>query len=366
MKSFRHVEGLGILFMIKKSEFQWLRMYLKSQVKYMIYQALFISLIVAFFLLFQLEYRVLVLFFLFCLFGNMMYMLSEYIPRRRYYRVLFGTLNQLEEKELVLDVIPKSSFLEGRCTTAALEIMSDSFKGRMHQMVHASALQQDYIDAWLHEVKTPLACLWLIAESLDAKTSRKLNNELERIHRYLEQVLYVSKVATATDDYLIKKVSLEKVIQESLKMNRYYLIENNAVIEQNGVNVDIYTDEKWLQFILCQIIVNAIKYKKEMLKLHFEAKKESDSITLKVTDFGQGIPKTDLKKVFQKGYTGENGHATNNATGLGLYLCKVLADKLYLGVHIESVVGRYTTVTLTLPLNQKSIDRIGEKGYMDV
>lgn len=362
----KHAEGLGILFMIKTTEAQLFFTYIKSQMKYVLYQTLFIIVIVAFFILFQLEYRVLVLFLTFCVAGNILYLLSEYIPRRRYYRELFSILDTMKQKEFIFDIVTKPTFWEGRFTTEALEAMSDYIKAQMHTFNHQTLLQQDYIDAWLHEIKTPLACLKLIAANTDSETSRKINIELERIHRYLEQVLYVSKVTTATDDYLIKKVSLAKVIQESLKMNSYYLIENYASIEQTGVDINVYTDEKWLQFIISQIIVNAIKYKKDTVKLHFEAKQNAESVILSITDFGQGIPKTDIKKVFQKGYTGENGHATNNATGMGLYLCRMLAEKLYLGITIESSVNEYTTVTLTIPLNMQFIDRKLEKGYMSV
>ncbi|MGL4662566.1 MAG: sensor histidine kinase [Culicoidibacterales bacterium] len=350
--------------MNKMTDKQILFAYVKSQGKYVLYQCVFIALIVAFFILFQLEYHILILFLIFCLTGNCLYVLSEYIPRRRYYKELFSRLASMDDKEFAIDIIERPTFWEGELTNQTITVMSKYIKEQVDVFSHHTMLQQDYIDTWLHEIKTPIACLQMIAANVDVETRSKMNLELERTQQYLEQVLYYSKVATATEDYLIRKVSLENIINEALKLNSNYLIQNQASIEKRDTDVDVYTDEKWLQFIVSQIIINAIKYKKDDVKLTFSAKQGKEVVVLSITDTGIGISQSDLKKVFLKGYTGENGHLRGNATGIGLYLCHVLAQKLYLGIEIESEVGKYTTVKLTIPLNQKLMDRKEERGYM--
>lgn len=336
-----------------------IRDYLKSQRGFIIWQSFFLCVVLAFFILFQLDGIVCML--LVCLFvsGNSVYLISEYMKRARYYRLLFRTLEQLPQKEYMSEMMYTPNFFEGYATEAAINILVEYINTTIEQHYQNGHFQQTYLDTWLHEIKTPLACLQVIAENESFESSRKIQFELERISYYLEQVLYFSKIETAREDYLIKATRLEQVINQSLQQNRYLLIENKVTIKKENVDFEVYSDMKWLTFIVSQIVTNAIKYKKENESAHlvFSVEQTENNVVLSIRDNGIGIPKSDMNRIFQKGYTGINGHRLGKSTGMGLYLCRILAEKLYLRLEIDSQEGEYTTVKIVLPQNMSLVQR---------
>lgn len=333
--------------------------YLKSQRGFIIWQCFFLGVVLAFFILFQLDIMVCLLLVCFFVTGNSMYLVSDYMKRHRYYHLLFRMLEQLPEKEYINEMMYKPQFFEGYATEAAINILVEYINTTFEKHYQNGHLQQTYLDTWLHEIKTPLACLQVIAENESFESSRKIQFELERISYYLEQVLYFSKAETAREDYLIRATQLEQVINHSLQQNRYLLIENKVTIEKENLDFEVYTDMKWLTFIVSQIVTNAIKYRKEneITHLTFSAKKAENNVVLSIRDNGIGIPKSDISRIFQKGYTGNNGHRIGKSTGMGLYLCRILAEKLYLGLEIDSREGEYTTVKIVLPQSMSLVQK---------
>ena len=140
------------------------------------------------------------------------------------------------------------------------------------------------------------------------------------------------------------------MIHQAIGDNKYFLMQNKAAIETEESDVTVCSDEKWIRFILNQLIVNAVKYRNDQPYLHFYAEKMTDQIFLYVEDHGIGISANDLPRIFEKGFTGQNGRIRQNATGIGLYLCKRLCDKLGIGIDVKSG-EEGTTVRLAFQMN---------------
>ena len=209
---------------------------------------------------------------------------------------------------------------------------------------------KEYIEQWIHEVKTPITAMKLLCENNRSPFSREVLAELENINQYTEQALYYARSEHAEKDYSVREVNLCDVVHSAIADNKYLLRQSNMSIQIDDIETKVYTDEKWVRFILNQIIGNAIKYHAEQPILHFGATKTNDKIVLSISDNGIGIPKSDLPRIFEKGFTGQNGRTGKNSTGIGLYLCKRLCDKLGIGLTAYSE-NRGTTISLIFQMN---------------
>ena len=174
--------------------------------------------------------------------------------------------------------------------------------------------------------------------------------ELENINRFTEQALYYARSEHTEKDYSVREISLSDVVHGAIADNKYLLRQNNMAVTVEDVEYSIYSDDKWLRFILDQLISNAVKYRTDQPVLHFFAVKKTDSIILSVSDNGIGIPQGDLPRIFEKGFTGQNGRTIHSSTGIGLYLCGRLCDKLGIGISASSE-GKGTTISLSFHIN---------------
>ena len=204
---------------------------------------------------------------------------------------------------------------------------------------------------WIHEVKTPLSATRLILENHTSEITRAMDEEMQQINYYLEQALYYARSNSVEKDYLVKELSLKEVVENAVKANAKSLIGNKIKIKIENLDQKIFSDEKWVLFILNQVISNAIKYKKEEAEISFCARCEKNEILLEIRDNGIGISPKDLPRITDKGYTGTTGRNYQKSTGMGLYLCKKLCSKLQLSFYIESKEEEYTKVTIGFPRN---------------
>lgn len=222
--------------------------------------------------------------------------------------------------------------------------MNEIFKtlGRdMHEHIKCYKDMQEnyreYIETWVHEIKTPIASSKLIIDNNNNEITRKIDHQLNKIENFVEQVLYYSRSNEIYKDYLIKEVNLLKVVQNVIRRNYRDFIGKKISVEILDIDRNIYSDTKWIEFILNQIIGNSIKYIKETgSKIKIYLKENSDQIILTIEDNGIGIPSKDVRRVFEKCFTGENGRKFTKSTGMGLYLCYKLCKKLGLGINLES------------------------------
>lgn len=225
----------------------------------------------------------------------------------------------------------------------------------MQQVISNQEEQKEYIDSWVHEIKVPLAATRLLLNSIEFDIPDEkyilLENEVNRINEYVEQVLYVARLDSFSKDYLVQEVSLKATIQPVIRSQANVFIQKNIHYAIKGGDQQVLTDGKWLSFIFRQILSNALKYTPENGQIIVQIQKDGQGTRLSVEDSGIGIPAEDLRRVFDKGFTGENGRKTDmHSTGLGLYLAKNLAKELGIELTISSVVGEGTTVTLYFPL----------------
>jgi len=214
----------------------------------------------------------------------------------------------------------------------------------------ASSEYREYIELWVHEIKTPISGAKLICEN---NGYAGVSSELDRIDNFVEQALFYSRSSHPEKDYVIKQVKLSEIVDRALRRNAKRLIESKISIEPLDLEQVVHTDVKWTDFILQQLIDNAIKYQCKKIKIFGEA--HANSISLFVHDDGIGIPEQDLSRVFDKGFTGENGRKFGRSTGLGLYLCKKLCSKLGIGISIDAKPDEYTCVEIVFPKSEMYI-----------
>ncbi|MGO2891475.1 two-component system sensor histidine kinase SapS [Enterococcus devriesei] len=224
----------------------------------------------------------------------------------------------------------------------------------MEQLLDSQKDQKDYMDSWIHEIKVPLAAVNLILNSIEFDIPDDkfvlLQNEIQQIDEYVEQILYYSRSDEFVNDYLIQEYSLKKIIQPIIRSQANYFIQKNLQLILSEEDAKVLTDAKWIEFIFRQLLSNAIKYTPNHGEISITIAVKRGGVALSLQDNGIGIPPEDLGRIFDKGFTGENGRkAQQHSTGLGLYLAKRLAEKLGVGLTAESTMNEGTTMTLFFP-----------------
>lgn len=208
----------------------------------------------------------------------------------------------------------------------------------------------DYYTTWGHQIKTPIAAMRLHLQNEDSPLSRTLSLDLMRIEQYVEMLLACLRLGSDSTDYVFREYDLDSIIRPVIRRFSGEFISRRLNLDYQPVEMMIVTDEKWLAFVLEQLMSNALKYTREG---GISIYKEGDA-TLCIRDTGVGIAAEDLPRIFEKGYTGMNGRANQKASGLGLHLCKRVCTNLGHGISVRSVVNKGTTVAIDLA--QKKLD----------
>ena len=278
----------------------------------------------------------------------------EFYKKKNFYNKLKEDLEDLTEKYLISEIINTPDFTEGKILK---EVIQETGKSMLENVNIYKRNQEDYkeyIELWIHEIKIPIATSKLIIENNKSKVTRSINEELDKIENYTEQALYYARSNDANKDYIITKTSLKEIVNTAILKNKTSLLSNKVTIELNeSIDKEVYTDSKWAIFILNQIIQNSIKYaKEENKKIEIFSDEKKDKTILYIKDNGIGIKKGEITRVFDKGFTGENGRLIGKkSTGIGLYLCKKLCDKLGLGIELNSEIDVGTEVRIIFPRN---------------
>lgn len=246
----------------------------------------------------------------------------QYHKRRVYYRELYHKLEHLDHKYLLAEMLDKPEFSDGAVLYDVLHQVSKSMNDTLADYRRKNTDYREYIETWVHEIKTPIASSRLMLENNKGPLSRTLGAELSKIENYVEQALFYTRSSSVEKDYIIKRVDLKELVSGVVKKNAMPLIEAKVSVELCELEQEVFTDSKWLDFILGQLISNAVKYRSDQPKLKISAEPRSQSVLLRLSDNGIGIPEQDINRVFEKGFTGENGRKYNRSTGIGLYLCK--------------------------------------------
>ncbi len=273
----------------------------------------------------------------------------EYARKRSYYGRLLRSLDVLDRKSLLCEVLDEPDFLEGQILYRVLKECNKSMNDEIATYRHQEEEYREYIEAWMHEVKTPLAAAKLTLENDTGSVPASVSDDLRRIEDYLEQALFYARSGSVEKDYLIRPISLRELVNASVRRNAKDMIASKIGLTLENLDFIVLTDVKWTDFILNQILVNAIKYRSASPSIRLYAKQEKNGVSLLIEDNGIGIRQADLPRVFDRGFTGETGRKFSKATGLGLYLSKRLCDKIGLGISAFSIEGKGTTVHLIFP-----------------
>lgn len=285
--------------------------------------------------------------------GLITILIADYIRKKTFYNNFKCKLDSLDQKYLIVEMLQDAHFLEGRILTDALYEIDKSMIEKINEYKMQVKDFKEYVELWIHEVKLPVASLTLMVHNQKGEQSKKLLSQLTRLDNYLEQILYYVRSENAEKDYLITKVNLSKVISNVALKNKDILLAKGIDFVVSDVDIEVLTDSKWLEFIINQIVDNSIKYSKEKnAYIKIVAKEESEVIGLIIYDNGKGISKSDLPRVFDKTFTGTNGRSKSaKSTGMGLYLCRELCNKLGHKIQIISEEGKYTKVTILFDKN---------------
>ena len=280
----------------------------------------------------------------------LIYMFLEFIKYRRYLNNLINTVENLDRKYLLPEVIEEPRFQEARIINDVLKQCNKSMHEKVKHYKDEQIEYREYIETWVHEIKTPIASAKLILENDNSNLSERINYEMKRVEGFIEQVLYYARSSDVSKDYIIKEFSLRSVVMKSVKSNSRDFINKNIKLDIRGIEGNIFSDEKWVEFIINKIIINAMKFSiANEGKVSIYSKVNENNIILTIEDNGVGINEKDIDRVFEKGFTGENGRKFGKSTGIGLYLCKKLCDKLGIGISLNSKENIGTKVNIVFP-----------------
>lgn len=272
------------------------------------------------------------------------YLAFRYYRRRHVYKKLTNRPKQIRELIESTDPVPIGEALD-QYNKYQYHLYVDHLK----QAVDEQKNHLKFIDLWVHQMKTPLSVIELTAKELDEPDSSNIREETGALQNGLNTILYMARMRTIQEDFQIKPVLLESIIKEVNQANKRLYIRNRVypylVIKHDNLTVE--TDEKWLYFILEQLLHNAVKYTNgKNNRIDIVISKMNASAVIEITDHGVGIPLYDQKRIFHAFYTGDNGRRFRESTGMGLYLTKEVCNYLNHRIEVESIVDRGTTFRL--------------------
>ena len=277
----------------------------------------------------------------------------DYIRKYRFYKRLEDVVESLDKKYLALEMLDIPDFYEGKILYQSLYEIDKSMNEHVKEYQASISDFKDYVEMWIHEVKIPISSLTLLNHNHPDSLEKKYIEQIKRLDNYIDQVLYYVRSENAEKDYILKEIELSDVVKNVALKNKDDLLENMVNLEVNIGQEKVYTDGKWLEFILNQIVNNCIKYRDDEKKsfIRIMAKDKDRTIELEIFDNGIGIPEQDLSRVFDKSFTGENGRLRAKSTGMGLYIAKKLCEKLGHQIRIESEFGKFTRIVISFAKN---------------
>lgn len=325
--------------------------YLKDKF-FVIFSKIIILILVLFLLIILKAHILLIITIPILLVFNYVYLLlRDYFYKRNFYKMIFNTIMELDKKYLLTEIVKKSDFLEGKML---LEYFYEINKNYCEEVnIYKQSLEdfKEYIELWCHEIKTPVATSKLILENKSKEKNESMLEEINKIDGYIEQVLYYAKSEFVEKDYFINKINLSNIVNNVIKKNKKVILQKKIKVKSLKEDYYIYSDEKWLEYIINQIVINSIKYVKDNPEICFKCDTFDNCIILKIKDNGIGIKEEELSRIFDKGFTGSTGRIYTKSTGMGLYLVKKLCDKLGHSIKVSSVLGEYTEMILVFPIN---------------
>lgn len=276
----------------------------------------------------------------------------EYRRKRNFYNNLLSIYEKLDKKNLIAELLSPPDFFEG---AFLYDMLKSSNKACLEEINRYKFLQEEYreyIELWVHELKNPIASAKLVIQNNPSAATESILEEIEKIEAFVEQALYYSRSNAVEKDYLIREINLKDLCLGVIKKNAKLFIQNNVSARTGDLDFIVFSDAKWLFYILNQLIANSVKYaKEEGAWVLIRAEEKENGVHLYFEDNGTGIRANELPRIFDKGFTGSNGRKSEKSTGMGLYIVKKLCGKLGLGIAARSSQGEGTEICITFPKN---------------
>lgn len=324
-----------------------LNKYLKDKLPEIIVFIIFYSLITIILLAFksQKELNIFILFLL--LIMGLIIISIDYLRKRNFYNSLLTNIKNLDKKYLLIEFINKPEFYEGQIFYEILYETNKAYIENLNNYKKNINSYKEYVEAWIHEVKLPISTIVLLSHN--NKLGNKIKSPLKKLDNYIDQILYYVRSENAEKDYIIKENNIKKIINNVLLKNKDDILEQNIDLKVEVSEEKVLTDSKWLEFIINQIINNSIKYKKEK---NAQIKITYKNNILEIYDNGIGIKESDIPRVFDKMFTGENGRNKAKSTGMGLYIAREMCKKLGHKILVESKKDEYTKIEIIFGKNE--------------
>lgn len=271
------------------------------------------------------------------------------------WKARYHTLKSALDREEPVDfLLPHEDNLESELIRDIVSLKNREVYDRTKELKNRLDEINDYITMWVHEIKIPISVCEIIADRIGEdmsprhsnKNSEGLRMELERIKFLINQVLYASRASSYSEDLQVAETSLEKVVRDAVKRNSSFFISKNIGLRLDNLNYSVMTDKKWIAYILDQILNNACKYVNNDGIIEIKALEDEKSVKLCIRDNGIGIAPKDINRIFDRGFTGDNGRRGSKSTGMGMYFSKKMADKLGHDITAASQEGRWTEFTI--------------------
>ena len=258
----------------------------------------------------------------------------------------------LDQKQLVAVCAPKPEGLWERELFALMHQSGQAMVGAVSEAQAAQREYREYVEQWVHEIKTPITAARLISRTVGPDTRRRLERELAQIDAHVERALFYARAESPEKDLVIRETSLEELADQALQSHRALLIQSGVRVETRDLDQRVYTDGKWVCFLLGQLLQNAARYRSAQPVVTLSARALGRRVELTVEDNGIGIPAHELPRIFDRGFTGSNGRSRGGSTGMGLYLARRLAAALEIELRAASEEGKGTRMTLLFPARE--------------
>lgn len=276
----------------------------------------------------------------------------NYLKKKQFYDNITNSINKLDKKYYVLEMLPNPITYEEKIMVNILYDINKSMIENVKYIEENVNSYKEFVELWVHEVKIPISSLVLKCHNNKGKYNDEFLREINRLDNYVDQVLYYVRSEESEKDFLINEVKINDVVKKVVLKNKSDLLDNNIEIKTNVDNLIVSTDGKWMEYIINQIVNNSIKYKREKNSvIKIQSEKKEDKIILSVYDNGIGIPKKDIKNIFNKSFTGSNGRNKTKSTGMGLYIVNNLIKKLGHKLLVESIENEYTKISIVFSIN---------------
>ena len=269
------------------------------------------------------------------------------VPDYLRFRKKHQELGRLEEHQEITDtgLLPEPEGLLEQDYQELIARLLEKEKDTQDRLNRRYQDMSDYYTMWAHQVKTPIAALKLSLENEDSSLAREVRGEVVRIDQYVDMAMCYLRLDSETTDYVFEECEMDQIIRQAVRKFSSSFIQKKIRLEYEPMDWKAVTDEKWLLFVIEQVLSNSLKYTRSQGKVSIEREKEQ---ILCIRDNGIGIAPEDIPRIFEKGYTGYNGRSDKKASGLGLYLCRRICDNLGYRIWASSSVGEGTAIYIDL------------------